>query len=260
MIQQKFNYHTHTQRCGHALGSDEQYVRAAIMAGFTELGFSEHMAYPGIEKPKERMLNKDIEEYLSSIHKLRIQYEKDIQIKVGFEIEYFDDQLVYLKEMRKKCDYMIVGQHCQFVDGLGYDDFSDDIAVESYTKQIVAAMKSGLISMVAHPDYFMLGRRNFSKTCEQAAHTICSHAVRYDIPLEINLNGLRYGLLYYDDGESYPYPYRAFWEIAAQYPIKVLYGYDAHKPVTLLEKERITKVEEILKGLTFNHIQTFVLK
>lgn len=42
MKMQTFNYHTHTKRCGHADGDDEQYVRAAMMTGFKELGFSEH--------------------------------------------------------------------------------------------------------------------------------------------------------------------------------------------------------------------------
>ena len=35
---QDFNMHTHTKRCGHAYGDDEQYVLAAIDAGFKQLG------------------------------------------------------------------------------------------------------------------------------------------------------------------------------------------------------------------------------
>ncbi len=35
------NYHTHTKRCGHAKGTDEEYVIAAIEGGFDELGFSD---------------------------------------------------------------------------------------------------------------------------------------------------------------------------------------------------------------------------
>ena len=29
----KYNYHTHTKRCGHAVGEDEEYVIAAINNG-----------------------------------------------------------------------------------------------------------------------------------------------------------------------------------------------------------------------------------
>jgi len=254
------NYHTHTKRCGHALGEDEHYVKAAIMAGMKELGFSEHIAYPVIDKPNERMLYRDMHDYLEHMTTLKKQYADRIAIYVGFEIEYFDDQIEYLKQMRKQCDYMIVGQHCRSVDGDGYDEFCDDEGVMQYARQVCAAMQSSLISMVAHPDYFMLGRRNFSIACEKAAHEICACAAACDIPLEINLNGLRYGKLRYDQGDAYPYPYRAFWEIAAKYPVTCLYGYDAHQPVTLLEHQRMDTVNDILSGLSFSMLDRLVIK
>lgn len=43
---QKFNLHTHTFRCGHASGTDDQMVLSAIETGFELLGFSDHMPYP----------------------------------------------------------------------------------------------------------------------------------------------------------------------------------------------------------------------
>jgi Histidinol phosphatase and related hydrolases of the PHP family len=36
------NWHTHTSRCGHAVGTDEEYVQAAIQGGLKTLGFSDH--------------------------------------------------------------------------------------------------------------------------------------------------------------------------------------------------------------------------
>lgn len=54
----KANYHTHTARCGHAEGTDEEYVLAAIERGFDELGFSDHVPWPyknGYVHPTVRM-------------------------------------------------------------------------------------------------------------------------------------------------------------------------------------------------------------
>lgn len=34
------NYHTHTKRCGHAYGEDEDFVLSAIKYGIKELGFT----------------------------------------------------------------------------------------------------------------------------------------------------------------------------------------------------------------------------
>ena len=40
---QKFNYHTHTRRCGHAeVISDEEFVKAFIEKGFTKIAFMNH--------------------------------------------------------------------------------------------------------------------------------------------------------------------------------------------------------------------------
>jgi histidinol phosphatase-like PHP family hydrolase len=38
-------YHSHTTRCGHAYGSDEDYVEAAITNGFRVIGFSDHIFF-----------------------------------------------------------------------------------------------------------------------------------------------------------------------------------------------------------------------
>lgn len=259
-MSQTFNYHTHTVRCGHALGLDEQYVKAAIMAGFTEIGFSEHMPYPEIDRPGERMLAKDIADYENSMQALKVKYQDQIKLSYGYEIEFFADQLEYLHMMRANCDYMILGQHVQFPNGYGYDYLCDDENVQTYTQQVIAAIKSGLISMVAHPDYFMLGRRDFNEVCVACVHELAKCAAHYHIPLEINLNGLRYGELYYADGRHVPYPYRPFWEIASQYDIDVVFGYDAHNPTTLLERKREEVALQILQGLPLHFLTSFTIK
>ena len=40
------NYHTHTYRCGHALGNEYEMVEAALHEGCQELGMSCHIALP----------------------------------------------------------------------------------------------------------------------------------------------------------------------------------------------------------------------
>ncbi len=36
------NYHTHTPRCGHAWGTEREYVHRALELGMKVLGFSDH--------------------------------------------------------------------------------------------------------------------------------------------------------------------------------------------------------------------------
>lgn len=254
MSKQTFNYHTHTYRCGHAHGMDEQYVKAAIMAGFKELAFTDHMPYPDCEVPGERMRNDEVDTYFASINELKEAYKDKITIYTGFEIEWYDNHAEYLNDMRKRCDIMILGQHCKYSNGYGYDYLCDDEDVLTYTKQIEHAFASGIVTYLAHPDYFMLGRRTFNEVCVEAAHRIASASIEYDIPLEVNLKGLRRGGFLYEDGEHCAYPYPPFWNIISQYGCKCVYGYDAHQPWDLLEVKREELAQQLLEGINLNFV------
>lgn len=268
MKKQKFNIHTHTARCGHADGLDIQYVESAIDAGFQLLGFSEHIPYKEMRLPACRMYYEDKDEYFASMRKLQKEYEGIIDIKVGFEVEYMDSHIAYLKEMYEYSDYLILGQHCKYI-GYEYDCYCSDEDVLEYTTQIEKALDTEMITYVAHPDYFMLGRRSFSSTCVEATHRIAQASIAYDIPLEINLNGFHYGKKSYVVSnkdkdiiyeERYPYPFREFWEIIATYGCKVVFGYDAHSPITLLEKNRENLAMEILTDIPLNFIDEIKFK
>ena len=67
-------YHTHTSRCGHAYGSDEDYVLKAIELGYKELGFSDHIMIPGIAQPGIRGDFSLLEDYIKSVLYLKEKY------------------------------------------------------------------------------------------------------------------------------------------------------------------------------------------
>lgn len=252
-----YNYHTHTERCGHATGDDEQYVLAAIEAGFKVIGFSDHIPFKNVIHPSDRMNYDQLDDYIQSIESLKIKYRDKIEIKLGFELEYFPEYTDYYKELLNRSDYLICGQHNKILDKYSYDQFCNDEDVIVYANQIKEAIESGIISFIAHPDYFMLGRRTWTKECEKAAHMIAKAAQDNKVALEINLNGIRYGKTKYDGKLSYPYPFRPFWEVVSLYQVECLYSFDAHKPFTLLENERIELVDEILEGLNLSINQSY---
>lgn len=43
----KFDLHTHHERCGHADGTIEDYITAALDAGLQAIGISDHSPYFG---------------------------------------------------------------------------------------------------------------------------------------------------------------------------------------------------------------------
>ena len=68
---QKFNYHTHTRRCGHADNNmtDEDFVKLFIQKGFTRIAFADHCPQKEIIDFRKniRMEYSEKDEYLKSI-------------------------------------------------------------------------------------------------------------------------------------------------------------------------------------------------
>lgn len=230
----KTNYHTHTIRCQHAMGSDEDFVQAALGAGFDVLGFADHAPWPfggGFVSPI-RMPMSDFKDYVQSVTSLRQRYAGQIDILLGLESEYFPRYRDHMLRLREAgVSYFILGAH--------YNDSEEENAyigpecqtdegVLRYADAAVAAMRTGLFCYIAHPDLFMRHRRDdeFSKACEQAADMICQAAREMNMPIEYNLLGLNTQLR----GFSRGYPSQPFWDYAKKYNNTVILGVDAHEP------------------------------
>lgn len=100
-----FNLHTHTYRCHHACGKDKEYVIKAIQNGYSTIGFSDHAPYlfPNGYVSSFRMLPNEAEGYAKSINSLKEKYKGKIDIKLGFELEYypalFEKEIEFLKHL-----------------------------------------------------------------------------------------------------------------------------------------------------------------
>lgn len=228
----KTNYHTHTTRCNHASGSDEEYVLAAIKAGYTELGFADHTPWPYTSKyiSPMRMQLKELDAYIKSVRHLQKKYADQISIKLGLECEYFPEYLDWLKELKEsgKVDYLIFGNHFYRSDETG-EYFGRSINkpedIKVYVDEAIAGMETGLYSYLCHPDLFMRPYPTWDEHCARESRRLCENAKRIGIPLEYNLQGNIYNEQFNE--ESYPHP--KFWEIAAEVGNEVIIGVDAHR-------------------------------
>jgi len=110
----KSNYHTHTYRCMHAAGTDEEYVQAALHLGLDVLGFADHAPWPftnGFVSPI-RMPMDDLPGYIASIRDLKQRYNGQIRIHAGLETEYFPRYRDHMMRMREQgISYFILGHH-----------------------------------------------------------------------------------------------------------------------------------------------------
>lgn len=220
------NYHTHTPRCHHATGSPGEYAEAAVKNGLQILGFSDHVPYPFSNGYRSgfRMDVSETEAYVAEITSLRASFKDRLQILVGYEVEYYPAEFDAMLEnlLRYPCDYLILGQH--FL-GNEYDGppsggpMHRERELQAYVDQCIAGMETGLFSCLAHPDLprFSGPRKSYRRQMER----LCRVARELEIPLEVNLLGMK-------NGRNYPDP--AFWSVAAEVGNRVLLGCDAHSP------------------------------
>ena len=253
------NFHNHTQRCKHAFGTEEDYVNAALRCGLTELGFSDHGPFPD----KDYGLRMDFDElpdYLAAIDRLSAKHEGKIRLFKGLEIEFHPQYLDYYRTLFTDyhMDYLALGEHTYTeADGSMKNIFfaESTAAYIAYAESIAAAVETGYFAFIAHPDIMFINALAWDKNCEKACDIILSAAEKYDIPLELNANGIRRGMQDYPDGTRLPYPHDGFWSQLRGSKQRVLIGSDCHIPEQIKDSA-IQLARQMCRGMELNVIET----
>lgn len=235
-----FNYHTHTIRCGHAQGKDREYVEAAIKAGYTTLGFADHAYFfPAQDLSWTQEQTERLFDYGESIRALAKEYEKDIRILLGFELEYYPDihqtQMQFFKQIRP--EYFILGQHDLTPHGQYLQNVPDHDTLNAYVTQVIAGLETGDFLYLAHPDLLGFGS---GKTAYIQYRRLCEYAKKKGIPLEFNLLGF---------STNRCYPSREFLQIAADIGNKIVLGVDAHTPQAFLDTQTKERALALIQEL-----------
>ena len=110
----RVNLHTHTCRCKHAKGNIADYCEAALKAGISILGFSDHSPFPDAEYASSRMDFSELPDYRKEIEDAKQKFPQ-LTILAGLEIDYRPvlGSAFYREEYLEKLnlDYMIAGVH-----------------------------------------------------------------------------------------------------------------------------------------------------
>lgn len=241
----KANYHTHTTQCQHAFGEDREYVEEAIRAGLRILGFSDHCPwiYKSDYVSNIRMTPQETDGYFSSLEKLRREYEKDIDIFIGFESEYLPElmekQDAFLKDY--PVDYMILGQH--FLDSESDFNYSGRMADDEdrlirYVDLCIEGARSGRYLYLAHPD--LIYYTGSDKIYQREMKRLCEAMKQMNIPLEYNLLGLAI---------HRNYPEERFWQIVRNTGNSVIFGVDAHRPEQFADRQTLELAKKQCEGM-----------
>ena len=237
-----YNFHTHTYRCQHAIGTERQYIENAISMGMKVLGFSDHCPIPfktGYVS-NIRMTMDQAHEYVKKIRSLADEYASQIKIKVGFEMEYFpkyfDEQIAFFDTLN--LDYLILGQHfLRDEEGQQYTGrpTSNPQNLIDYVDSVIAGIKTGKFTYICHPDLInFTGNIDFFKT---EMTRLCKTAKEVNIPLEVNGLGT-------DEHRNYPNP--LFWKIAESVGNTALVGMDVHRPDLMTNQDVFNQCQNII--------------
>lgn len=246
------NYHTHTPRCMHATGTEEEYIRAALQTGFQVLGFADHSpwAFASDYTSRIRMLPDELPGYVQTLRALRQKYAGQLKLYIGLEAEYFPAYQGWLAEQVDAfgLDYLILGNHFDTTeeDRIYFGVNRTVSGMLRYTELTIKGMETGMYRYLAHPDLFLNEYEQFDENAAAACRTLCEAAAALRIPLEYNMLG-RDRIAKPHTGLGYTTP--EFWRIAAEYSVQAILGCDAHAPAELNRAEELKQVEAELTAL-----------
>lgn len=235
----KSNYHTHIYLCRHATGTMDDYILKAIRLGYKTVAITDHIPFTNETQEflnTKRMSMDDFYNiYLKDAKRVKETYSKDITVLIGLESEYLDFLKPFYEDFLKEIDFMLLGQHYLKVNDeyRSVYDLLTEQDVERYADVVEEAIKTGYFSFIAHPEIFLWGRLKWDKISIAAAKRIIACSVKYDIPLELNANGLRHCIrkdkTYVESEDIYfAYPNVAFLKLAKEAGAKFLINDDCH--------------------------------
>lgn len=238
MNNRQVNLHTHTCLCKHGKGIVPDYCAAALKAGLTVLGFSEHSPFPDNRYNSTRMDYDQLEHYRQTLEDARQAFPA-LEILSGLEIDFDPDfsPAFYREELKERIglDFLAGGVHfvhdrngqCIWAGAGAHHPLE---IIRLFTEKTVFLMESGLVEFITHPDMVAGSIDRWTPEVKALFREVAQAASSLNIPLEINAYGFRKAELVYPEGSRHPYPWRPFWELAAEFDVPCVIGSDAHAP------------------------------
>ena len=254
------DYHIHTFRSGHGVGTVEEYVEAARNKGLRELGFSEHLPLYWLPESRRNselaMSFSDLPLYIDEVQQAQ-QNNPDLAIKLGLEADYIPGYEAELKKILSTLplDHVLGSVH--FLGNWAFDDPSlkeeynrrnIDELYDSYFKLVQQAAATGLFDIMSHPDLIKkFGFKSSIPVTDMYRQTVKVFK-EHDVCVDVNAAGWRYPC-------AEQYPALEFLKLCLEYGVPVTLGSDAHKPE--LVGEGLPRAAELLKEIGFRQVAVF---
>lgn len=260
----KFDLHTHHHRCGHAVGTIEDYVKQAIEYGLHYIGISDHSPYFYSDEdhlyPTVAMAKSQFIPYIEEVLRLKEKYQDQIHVLLGIESDFFPNHVNIYRDqyLLHPFDYIIGSVH--YVRDLNifkkgrWEGLSKEEQIkvkEEYYELIQGSARSGVFQILGHIDAMKGFYPAFSDIPSEAVEKTLKIIGEEDIAIEINTSGKTK-----DCGGWYPSD--EILERALYYNVKPTFGSDSHSPERIGDEFEL--VQKRLKEIGFKEWAYFVQK
>jgi histidinol-phosphatase (PHP family) len=248
----KTDYHIHTS-FSDGKAAPEDYIAAALAAGISEIGFSEHLSI--FKENQTWCMNPDnVQNYIGYINNLK-KNTKTIVIKTGLEIDFIPGRE---KEIGQFLDNLILDYRIGSVHYLGektvdlgpefYEGKNIDSLYESYFELVIGAVSSGLYDIIGHCDLIRIYGFKPTFDPELLYRKLARAMKKYDVTFELNTNGRNRPL-----GDFYPD--RRFLHIFREENVPVCVNSDAHFPSRV--GQYFNEAYELLRSAGYTEMAVF---
>jgi histidinol-phosphatase (PHP family) len=230
------DYHTHTYRCGHAVGAMREYVEAALRAGVSDIGLTDHLwlyFVPAHERDSRWAIREEeYDAHYAEMLAVREEYRGRIDVRVAVEADFVaghEDELLAILG-RYEFDFVLGSVH--FMDGWLIDSPDE---VHRYREQRVAeiyrryfanirrAIALDCFDILAHFDL----PKKFGFLPEDDLTAVVAEtldlAKEHDVAIEVSTGGLRKPI-----AEIYPSP--TILREMRKRDIPIVLSSDSHAP------------------------------
>nr|WP_285891355.1 histidinol-phosphatase HisJ [Paenibacillus pasadenensis] len=257
----RIDYHTHHERCGHAVGKLEDYVQQGIRNGLGQIGLSDHMPLLHVKPeeyyPEMAMPMEELPRYVDEVLHLREKYRGQIEVRLGLEgdyIEGYEEQISAIIEAYP-WDYVIGSVHflgtwdiTDFRQTAGWEGKNRLQVYEQYYDAVIKATKTGFYDYIGHIDvikrFGFPPEQDVAHLEDAALEAVCAAGMA----IELNASGLRMPC-----AEMFPGP--RMLKKAQELGIPITIGSDCHQPERL--EQYLPEAREALKEAGYTQLLTF---
>ena len=250
------DYHTHTSRCGHAIGHATDYVQAAQAMGLTGIGVADHL--PLLPEPDSMLTMSlgDLPGYVSEIQGLKTAFPG--YVLLGVEADYRPHTADDVRDLLDAYpfDYVIGSVH--FLESWGFDDPRyldqyDDRNIDAiwieYFQLVGDAADSGLFTILGHLELVKKFGYRPTRALDKELSRLVERIAGAGVLVEINTAGLHKPV-------AEAYPSTDILRRLSEAGVPITFGSDAHQPEHVgrdfphaVESARQAKKENPIGGL-----------